>query len=370
MRVLVAPDAFKGSATAAQAAAALRRGWLSVRPHDDVVELPLADGGEGTLDVVASVIDGAERVGLTVNGPAGPVQGSWLLLPGGTAVVELALASGLPLHPAPDPLGAHTTGFGELLAAAASDPRVEEVVAALGGSASTDGAAGALTALGARFLDDAGEPLARGGGALSQLAAVDTTGLLQPPRRGVRLLVDVDAPLLGPDGAAAQFGPQKGAHPADVVRLEQGLARLAALVDPAGLVSNLAGAGAAGGSGFGLAALWGADLARGAAAVAELTRLAEQVSSYDLVVTGEGRLDAQSFRGKVVGQVCETAGDLCVPVWACVGSQSASAGVEGPAAQLRGVTELARMAGTTEAAVREVHRWLEVAGAHAAQAHR
>ncbi len=175
--------------------------------------MPLADGGEGALDVLAAAVSGARWHQERVTGPAGqPVDCAWLELPGGVAAVELARASGLPLLARPDPLGAQTTGLGEVIGRAL-DTGARQVTIALGGSASTDGGTGALAALGARFLDAAGAPLPPGGGALRDLAAVDLAGLRPPPEGGVSCLSDVRAPLLGPAGAAAVFGPQKGAGP-------------------------------------------------------------------------------------------------------------------------------------------------------------
>ena len=229
-----------------------------------MVAVPLADGGEGTLDVLAAAVPGARWQQAQVTGPAGqPVDCPWLDLPDGTAAVELAAASGLPLLSRPDPLGAQTIGLGEVIGCAL-DAGARQVTIALGGSASTDGGTGALAALGARFLDADGRPLPAGGGALRDLAAVDLTGLRPPPPGGVSCLSDVRAPLLGPAGAAAVFGPQKGASPAQVALLDEGLARLAGLLggDP-----DAPGAGAAGGTGYGLAAGVGrADRARRAAA--------------------------------------------------------------------------------------------------------
>ena len=293
VRVLIAPHSFKGTLGAAAAAAALAEGWLSVRPGDQVTLLPLADGGEGTLEVLAATVSGARWRRAKVTGPGGAlITARWLELPalqgrgngtpgglpgrgqnsaprwpgrpapdrhgrnaaatsraGGpappanTAVVELARASGLPLLARPDPMGAQTTGLGELLGRAL-DAGVGRILVGLGGSASTDGGTGALGALGARFLDAAGDPLPPGGGALADLARVDLSGLRAPPAGGVTCLTDVTAPLLGPGGAAAVFGPQKGADGPQIARLEAGLARLAEVLggDPAA-----PGTGAAGG---------------------------------------------------------------------------------------------------------------------------
>ena len=258
MRVVAAPDSFKGSIGAAAAAAALAAGWRQGRPGDEVVELPLADGGEGTLAVLAAAIPACRWHTATVSGPGeDPVAARWLELAGNGAVIELAAAAGLPLLTELSPLTAHSYGVGELIGLAL-DAGARHIDVALGGSACTDGGTGALAALGARFLDAAGRDLPRGGGALHRLAAVDLSGLRPPPADGISCLTDVRAPLLGRGGAAAVFGPQKGAGPGDIEVLEAGLARLASLLggDP-----DAPGAGAAGGCGYGLAAGWGARAA-------------------------------------------------------------------------------------------------------------
>lgn len=354
MRVVIAPDSFKGSISAAGAAAALAAGWRRVRPGDDLIELPLADGGEGTLAVLAAAVPASRWHEARVSGPVdAPVLAAWLEMPGNVAVVELATAAGLTQLAHLRPLSAHSYGVGELIGRAL-DAGAERVLVALGGSACTDGGTGALTALGARFLDADGMPLARGGGPLRRLAAVDLGGLRPPPAGGVSCLTDVRAPLLGPGGAAAVFGPQKGADPADVIALDAGLARLAALLggDP-----EEPGAGAAGGCGYGLAAAWQARLVPGAGELAAIAGLPAAVANADLVITGEGRYDATSLRGKVVGAVCAMAP---VPV-AIVAGQLALAPPPGARA-----VELASLADSTEEAVRHAARWLAAAGAELA----
>jgi glycerate 2-kinase len=385
VRVLIAPDSFKGSLGAAAAAAALSEGWLSVRPGDQVTRLPLADGGEGTLDVLAATIPGAHWRRAKVTGPAGAsVTARWLELPAlegqgdgtptgrpvsaqvSTAVVELARASGLPLLARPDPIGAQTIGLGELLGRAL-DAGVGRILVALGGSASTDGGTGALTALGARFLDAAGKPLLPGGGALVGLAAVDLSGLRRAPGGGVSCLTDVTAPLLGPTGAAAVFGPQKGARGAQIARLEAGLARLAEVLggDPAA-----PGAGAAGGTGYGLAAAWGASLTPGAAELGRLAGLDRALADTDLAITGEGRFDETSLTGKTCGTVIAAAAAAGVPVAVVAGqvSDGITARVPGPGLVpgLASVIALAGLAGGTAAAMAGPRRWLRRAGARLA----
>jgi glycerate kinase len=318
VQVVIAPDSFKGSISAADAAIAIAEGWRTLRHGDDLRLIPQADGGEGTLDAIESSIAGAVRCSAgDVTGPDGrPTPGVWLSLPGGTAVIELAQSSGLPLMGSPDPLGATTRGLGEVIRHALAGG-AEELVIALGGSASTDGGAGALTALGVSLTDTRGIPIANGGGALARLAHVDSSAMLLAPARGVTLLTDVDAPLLGPTGAAAVFGPQKGADAAQCARLAAALARFARLLggDP-----MLPGSGAAGGTAFGLATAWRARIRPGAPYVARVTGLLDAIADADLLITGEGRFDAQSHTGKVVGhalgmgiRTAIIAGDITTP---------------------------------------------------------
>jgi len=356
-RVVVAPDSLKGSLDAAPAAAAIAAGWRSVRPADELVLLPQADGGEGTLDAIASAIPDARVADAgPVTGPDGrPVEGHWLVLPDGTAVVELAQASGLPLMEHLDPLGATTRGLGEVIARALDDG-APALVIGLGGSASTDGAAGALAALGLGLLDEAGAPLPDGGGALARLGSLDRAGLRAAPAGGVRMLSDVTAPLLGPDGAAAVFGPQKGASAADVAVLDAGLARFAGLLggDP-----GIPGSGAAGGAGYGFAAAWGAVIEPGSTAIAELTGLTTALAAAEVLLTGEGRFDATSLTGKVVGNALALAAGAGVRAGVIAGRVDADPGCWSAA--------LVDLAGSPDAALGDPARWLEAAGAAAAR---
>jgi len=353
VRVLIAPDSFKGSASAAAVATALAAGWLAVRPGDQVTRLPLADGGEGTLDVLAATVPGARWRRARVTGPGGgPVHCRWLQLPGQVAVVELARASGLPLLAHPDPMAAHTIGLGEVLGRAL-DAGATRILVGLGGSASTDGGTGALTALGARFLDASGQPLPPGGGALATLAGADLTRLRPPPPDGVTCLADVTAPLLGPRGAAAVYGPQKGADAAQIAHLEAGLTRLAEVLggDP-----GAPGAGAAGGTGYGLAAAWGAGFAPGAAELSRLAGLDRALAGADLVITGEGRFDPTSLTGKTTGTVLAAAAAAGIPA-ALVAGQ-----VSGPVPDGIEAVTLAALAGGAVPAQASPARWLREAG--------
>ena len=306
-RIVIAPDSFKGTVDAADAARSLAEGWLSERPDDDIRLMPMADGGEGTVDAFALARPDAERRRIRVTGPDDrPVDADWLLYrdPAGrlTGLVELANTSGITLlHPL-RPFDAHTRGFGQAIAAAL-DHGVERLALAIGGSSSTDGGAGALVELGARLLDAEGRPIADGVAGLDTVAEVDLSGLSTLPTGGASVLSDVTNPLLGPLGAAAVFGPQKGLGPDDIPAVERALARFGDLVGAAASVDPATpGAGAAGGTGFGLLA-WGAVLERGSAAVGAELGLPDAVAQADVVLTGEGRYDDQSEAGKVPAYV-------------------------------------------------------------------
>ncbi|WP_157002011.1 glycerate kinase [Agromyces laixinhei] len=368
MHVVIAPDSFKGTASAADAAAAIARGWRSVRADDEVVERPMADGGEGTLDAFEAAVPDARRMPITVRGPvavqgratdSAPIATHWLLLPGGTGVVELAATSGLSLVDPLAPFDAHTAGFGDAIAAAL-DAGVKRLLLAVGGSASTDGGVGALSALGARFLGVDGRPVGLGNRALGRLDRVELSGLRPLPDGGAVVLGDVTNPLLGEGGAAAVFGPQKGADAADIIVLEANLARFARLVP--GVSAEAPGAGAAGGAGFGLLA-WGAEMGGGAALVASAAGLAHDLVGADLVVTGEGRFDGQSEAGKAPSHVARLAAEAGAPVALIAGSITAEP--RGFAASVA----LAGLAGDRAAAMADPVRWLEAAGARLASGH-
>jgi len=354
VRIVVAPDSFKGTIGAAGAAAALAEGWRSVRPGDELACVPLADGGEGTLEVLAAAAAAPRWHRVQVTGPAGETVAScWLDLHDATGYIELARGSGLPLMAALDPLGAQTAGTGELIASAL-DGGARRIVIALGGSASTDGGTGALAALGARFLDAAGQELPAGGGALGALASADLTGLRPPPPGGVVCLTDVRAPLLGPRGAAAVFGPQKGADAAQVAVLEAGLARLARVLggDP-----WAPGAGAAGGTGYGFAAAWSAEITPGAAELCRVVGLDRELAGAQLVITGEGSYDATSGDGKVTGTVLAAAVRAGVPAALVAGVIAAD-----PPPGVAASVALAVLAGGASRAMQRPDRWLRQAG--------
>ncbi|HEY5853712.1 MAG TPA: glycerate kinase [Aldersonia sp.] len=356
LRVVIAPDSFKGSLDATSVAAAIADGWASRRPDDDLILLPQADGGEGTLDAVAaSHPDARWRAIENVHGPDGrPTTGRWLCLPDGTAAVELAQVNGLPMMATLDPEGASTVGLGQVIAAALHDG-AKALVIGLGGSASTDGGAGALCALGARLLDRDGRELSPGGSALRNLATVDLTGLRRLPPGGVTLLTDTTAVLCGRNGAAHVFGPQKGADATTCARLDEALARFSRHLT--GCDPDLPGTGAAGGAAFGLTT-WGATIAPGAHHIAELTGLAGELATADIVVTGEGRFDTTSLKGKLVGSILQRCARTGTRPIVVAGAFAAT-----PPA---GSVALADLAGSVRAARRHPARWARAAGAAAA----
>jgi glycerate kinase len=321
VRVVLAPDKFKGSLDAARVAEALAAGVRDVLPGANCVPIPMADGGDGTVE--AFLAGGATARTVRVGGPLGaPVEATYAR-DGRTAIVEMAAASGLALlGGALEPRRATTRGTGELIRDAL-DGGATRIVLGIGGSATTDGGAGALAALGARFLDDAGAELDPAPEALVRVARVDLDGL-DARLRGVDLAVacDVDNPLLGPRGAAAVYGPQKGATPDDVAFLDGVLVRLAAAMTAATGRDDRTrpGAGAAGGLGWALASACGARLQRGVTLVAEVRGLARALRGADWCFTGEGRIDGQTLCGKVVDGVAALARAAGVPVVAFGGS--------------------------------------------------
>ncbi|NUR82795.1 MAG: glycerate kinase [Nonomuraea sp.] len=330
--MLVAPDKFKGSLTAAEVASRVSAG-LGV----PTVELPVADGGDGTVD--AAVACGFERVTLQVTGPTGhPVQAAYGRR-GDTAVVEMAEASGLRRLPGGhEPLTATSRGTGELIAHALGHG-ARRIVLGLGGSACTDGGAGMVQALGARLLDASGNELGHGGAELARLEKIDISGFVDLAGVEVVVASDVDNPLLGPHGAAAVYGPQKGATVDDVKLLDSALARLAAVATRThGLVgavehddvvramgvAGAPGAGAAGGVGFAALAFLRADVQPGIEYLLDLLGFGEQVEGARLVVTGEGSLDEQSLHGKAPIGVARAAARAGVPVVAVCGRRTLS----------------------------------------------
>jgi glycerate 2-kinase len=316
VHVLVAPDKFKGTLTASEVAARVAAGIAAVAPGVPVREVPVADGGDGTVD--AALAAGFTRMPVRAQGPVGKPVDTAFALRDGVAVVEMADVSGLRLLPRDGlaALEASSYGTGEVIAAAL-DHGCHTVLLGIGGSASTDGGAGLLTALGARLVDADGAELAPGGAALAGLARLELDGL-HPKLASTAVVVasDVDNPLLGPNGAAAVYGPQKGADPDDVALLDAALAHWADVLDAATgtALRERPGAGAAGGVGYGALAALGAELKPGIDMVLELVGFADALPGARLVVTGEGSLDEQTLSGKAPAGVAAAAVAAGIPV--------------------------------------------------------
>lgn len=369
MRIVVAPDKFEGTLSAKDAAGALAAGWRRADRSADVDEVPVADGGKGTLETLLDAL-GGRREKVRVTGPLGdPVDADFGLgesADGTIAVVEMARASGLALVPEArrDPARATTRGTGELIRAACRR-RPRRVVVCIGGSATNDGGAGMAQALGVRLLDERGADLPPGGAALRSLSRIDASGL-DPAVREVDIVAacDVDNPLTGPKGASAVYGPQKGATPEQVRLLDDALGHLAATIHrDLGLdVRDVPGVGAAGGLGAGLVAFLGARLRPGFEVVAAALDLERRLDLADVAVTGEGRFDAQTERGKAPAGVLRMAREAGCRTVLVAGQVDASVT---PPADL--VYALAERAGL-EAALERPRELLEEAAAEAAAA--
>lgn len=322
-QILLVPDSFKGTLTSRQVCEIMAEQLHLVFSEADITSLPVADGGEGSVEAFLAAA-GGERVELPVTGPFGePVRGFYGLLPDGeTAVLEMAACAGLPLAEGRlDPERATTYGVGELILDAIRRGR-RKVILGLGGSCTNDGGVGAAAALGAKFTRQDGTEFLPTGGTLQEIAALDCTPVAKA-LEGVELVAmcDIDNPLYGENGAAYVFAPQKGADGPMVERLDQGLRHLGQV---AGRclgrdLSQMPGAGAAGGLGFGMAAFCGARLRMGIDVVLDTLGFDKRLPSADLVFTGEGKIDFQSLRGKVVSGVCGRAKRAGVPVIAVVG---------------------------------------------------
>lgn len=325
MKIVIAPDSFKESLDALAVAKAIEAGFKRVFPHAQYDLIPMADGGEGTVQSLVDATQGRiERVSVT--GPLGECVRAFFGVSGDgkTAFIEMSAASGLHLVPVAqrNPLTTTSYGTGELIKAAL-DQGAKHIILGLGGSATNDAGAGMLQALGVRFLDERGLMIAWGGAALTSVAQVDLSQLdVRLANVRIQVACDVDNPLFGARGASAVFGPQKGATPAQVTQLDAALAHFSSVVvqQTGRDIANIAGAGAAGGMGGGLMLLPHAQLQSGVQIVAEAVRLAERVRDADWVITGEGRMDAQSIRGKTPMGVAAVAKQFNKPVIAIVGS--------------------------------------------------
>ncbi|MFE4833645.1 glycerate kinase [Arthrobacter sp. NPDC056691] len=386
MRIVIAPDKFKGSLSAPDVARHLETGLrngsataggpgsLEAQGTLEVLRIPVADGGEGTLD--AAVGSGFTRRRAVVSGPTGQPLTAEFAVRGREAVIEMAAASGLAVLPGYDggrpgsasARAASSLGTGELIRAAL-DAGCRQIILGVGGSANTDGGAGVLQGLGAKLLDSAGNELPLGGAALADLATIDFSGFdtrLEESR--FILASDVDNPLLGTDGAAAIFGPQKGATAADVGELDAALANfvqvLAAEIGPRAVkAASAPGAGAAGGVGYAAIAALAASRRPGIDVVLEFTRLAERLAGADLVITGEGSLDEQSLLGKTPMGVARAAAQAGVPVLAVCGRTTLTQQQQ-QTSGFRQVYPLTALEGNVEICIAEAGRLLEELGQH------
>lgn len=309
MTILICPDSFKGTLTARDAAEAIARGVSAARPDAKSLILPLADGGEGTLD--ALLANGGERRSLEVEGPAGArVRAEWGILPDGAAVIEMAQASGLKwVKPEEnDLLTATSHGAGRLIREAV-DAGCRRLIVGIGGSATNDGGMGAMRALGARFLDADGNELERGGAALARLKRFDLSALMDFSAVDVEVATDVDNPLCGPDGATHTFGPQKGGSPEDLETLEAAMCNYAHRLNLAfdWDIGSAPGSGAAGGMGAALLGFLRAQFRSGVDMVMDALGFDDAAQEADLIITGEGRLDRQSLRGKAISGIVRRA---------------------------------------------------------------
>jgi glycerate kinase len=363
LKIIVAPNSFKGSLSATLAAKAIADGVRQVFPDADVIEIPVADGGDGTVEALVTARNGTYKWA-NVGGPLGdPVLASFGLIDDGkTAVVELASASGFELisPSARDPRKTSTYGFGQLLEAARK-AGVGSVIAGIGGSATNDGGAGMAQALGYRLLDGAGRDLPLGGAALLRLERIDGTGL-DPAWRSIKVLVacDVTNPLTGPEGASYVYGPQKGADPETVKLLDRALAHLAEVIERelGKRVADIPGAGAAGGTGAGLIAFLDARLMPGAALVADASGFDRALPGARLVITGEGRVDSQTAYGKAPGEVARRAKAADIPTLLIAGSR----GMGWESLSDLGITNVVTLAQDTDPEGHNLHDLMQNAG--------
>jgi glycerate kinase len=354
-RILLAPDSFKGSATSKDVANAVAKGWAAVRPSDSISTIAFGDGGEGTLDCIAGAVADTQKIEVMAQGADGREGNTyWLLVNGDTAVIEMAAICGITTVEKLDALGAHSFGLGQVIADALNHPRLREILVAVGGSASTDAGVGALIALGCKAIDGEGRDIALGGRGLNSLARMEKAKLREPVR-GIKVLVDVQSPMTGVDGAAYVYGPQKGASAGDVEVLDAGLKNFLAVVG----AQDRAGYGAAGGVSGGLTTVLGAQIVSGVETLAQISGLLEKLDQVDCVITGEGAFDNQSFRGKVVGYVLEQAKVRGVAAMVVCGVNKN--GLDNQ------VISLVEIAPSVDDAIKSPAKWLEVAGQQLAE---
>jgi glycerate kinase len=361
MKIVVASDSFKGCLGSAEVADAVERGIRRVLPGAEVVKIAVADGGEGTVRALVTAKQG-ELIRVQVHDPLmRPVEAEYGILPGGTAVIEMAAASGLPLlrDEERNPLVASTYGTGELILSAL-DRGCRKFIAGIGGSATNDGGAGMLRALGANFHDANGELLGEGGAALSRLASIDLSGMdRRLAESGFVVAGDVGNPLCGEHGASRVFGPQKGATPDMVELLDAALENYAGVAEKTTGrdIANIPGAGAAGGLGAAFMGFLNAQMESGIGLIIKETGLREKLRGADLLITGEGKMDRQSGLGKAAYGIMRVGRELGVPVAAIVGVSELTR-EEFLRAGFAEVTSLREMAGSEEESMRRAGEWL------------
>lgn len=329
-KFIIAPDSFKGSLSSKEAAGAIEAGIRDVIPDAEVVKVPMADGGEGTVEAVIEAVGGEYRRARVKSPVMLDIEAAWGLIEGGqTAVIEMAAASGLPLIPPEkqNPLKTSTYGTGQLVTEAVKH-RCSRIIIGMGGSATVDGGAGMAQALGYGLLDNAGNPINPGGGNLINIARISRPD--DPDLEAVEVIAasDVTNLLLGPEGAAPVFGPQKGATPEMVVQLEAGLTHLAAIIkrDLGIDVTAVPGGGAAGGLGAGIVAFLNGKIVSGIDTIIELSGLEKKIKGATLVITGEGRIDYQTAFGKAPAGVARIAAEAGVQTLAVCGIEGAGSG--------------------------------------------
>jgi glycerate kinase len=321
-KIILIPDSFKGTMTSLEVCQTMEHSIKGFIPDAHIISIPIADGGEGTIDALQSAV-GGKRITLTVQGPVGaPVKASYVLLKNNIAVIEMAEAAGLPLMGERlDVLRATTFGVGELISDALKH-HPDEVIIALGGSATNDGGTGACAALGATFLDRSGNAFVPVGETLNKIARIDLSELEPSVKKTkITIMSDINNPLCGKEGAAYVFAPQKGANEEEVELLDQGLAHLAACIkNDLGIdILHVPGAGAAGGMGGGLYALLDAKIKMGIEVILDAVGFDEHLPETAMVFTGEGKIDNQSSRGKVISGIAKRTKDLNIPLIAVVG---------------------------------------------------
>lgn len=345
MRIVVAPAAFKGTLSAHDAAGAMSLGARDAQPDAEIIELPMADGGDGTLEVMLT--HGYDPVVIAAADALGNPNTARIGVRGDSAFIELAEVCGIAQLDQPDPIHSSSAGLG-LAMRAALDSGARRLTVAIGGSASTDGGLGMLMALGLSASDVSGRPVSSDLAGLGRIASMDSSAL-DPRIESLTLLTDVDSPLLGTSGAAFVFGPQKGLSPDQCAWADDLLARWADLIDPSGTLVSAAGAGAAGGVGFAALALLGAQRVDGAEAIAQMINLEAKIAGADLVITGEGAFDATTGAGKAPSKVLQMAQLAGVRAEVVSGREAVVA------------ISLQELAGSVEAAMADPARWLRLA---------